>query len=152
MAEIRKEEIIQDGKLKGYRLYKVGTGVFGADQFEGYEWLDEGVKKVLEHGISVEKLLKSVPDEVAVGPMLKNSFTAAKEAARKCDFSDLISRLVSVGEGIANASDVVIDAFYKETITKEEKEDFLDKMVSFQHQTVMNEIGELLAKNCGCKV
>jgi len=42
---IRKERIVYDGKLAGYRLYSVGTGLYGADQFKGYEWLKKTKKK-----------------------------------------------------------------------------------------------------------
>ncbi len=42
---IRKEAIKIDGILVGYRLFQLGTGVFGTDKWIGYEWLESNIPK-----------------------------------------------------------------------------------------------------------
>ena len=110
------------------------------------------IMEVLEEGISIEELMKAVPEDIVIGDMLKTSFGEAKEAARKCNYPEIVSSLLKVGGDIANANLVATDAYFSDNITEQDRDDFLDKMVSFQYQTVMNEIGELLATNCECKV
>jgi len=46
MSEIVKKEIIRDGKLIGYALYKTNS-YFGELSFYGYEWEENALKDKL---------------------------------------------------------------------------------------------------------